>query len=167
MKSLAERFESKTIPEPNSGCLLWLGNVSSPSGYARMTINGKPRVASHIALELAGRPLPQGMYACHHCDNPGCVNVDHLFFGTQKDNIADAIKKGRLNFGNLRHARERKQISEDQRQPAREMFNNGFGIIATSRATGINRSNVQNWFRKWGHIPRTYKRRNIDELARS
>lgn len=53
--------------------------------------------ATHIAWELENAlPFPRGMFACHHCDNPPCVNPDHLFVGTAKDNAMDAKRKGRL-----------------------------------------------------------------------
>ena len=91
-----------TIPEPNSGCLLWLGAPTGQLGHGQIKIGGKNRMASHVALELAGRPLPSGMFACHSCDNPACVNADHLFFGTQYDNVCDAIKKGRHDISGLR-----------------------------------------------------------------
>jgi hypothetical protein len=52
-------------------------------------------LATHISLELVGRKLPRGLHALHHCDNPPCVNPDHLFPGTDMDNYQDSIKKGR------------------------------------------------------------------------
>jgi len=62
--SIADDFESRMIPEPNSGCWLWLDAPTGQLGHGQMKINGKARMASHIALELAGRPLPAGMFAC-------------------------------------------------------------------------------------------------------
>jgi hypothetical protein len=94
-RSVEERFESMYIPEPNSGCWLWIGSTSR-SGYGKMLQCEKLRPATHIALELSGRPLPKGMIACHHCDVPACVNPAHLFHGTQSGNIQDCIGKGRF-----------------------------------------------------------------------
>jgi hypothetical protein len=73
-----------------SGCLVWRGNIDR-AGYGRY---GQRR-ASRVAWELGRGPIPEGIYVCHHCDNPACINLDHLFLGTQKDNIADCISKGR------------------------------------------------------------------------
>lgn len=94
-RTLADRFMDYVSPEPNSGCFLWEGSCDR-RGYGQLRVSRDVlRYATHVALELDGRPVPHGMGACHHCDNPGCVNPAHLFVGTQKDNAADMIRKGR------------------------------------------------------------------------
>lgn len=100
--SLAERFEANTIPEPNSGCLLWFG-AARKRGYGRIRSgNGREVIeATHVALALDGRPVPAGKQALHKCDNPYCVNANHLFIGDAKANVADMIAKARQNFSGL------------------------------------------------------------------
>jgi hypothetical protein len=94
--SLAERFMKKVSPEPNSGCWLWFGSIDR-KGYGQIREAGgtRLRVATHVALELAGRTLSSGQQVLHHCDVPACVNPDHLFIGTPRDNTQDMLRKGR------------------------------------------------------------------------
>jgi hypothetical protein len=97
--TLTEMLEANSIPEPNSGCWLWLRGVdrSSPGWeYPIWRWDNRPRRVSHLALELRGVTVPQGFCACHRCDVPLCVNPDHLFVGTQADNVHDAKRKGRF-----------------------------------------------------------------------
>jgi hypothetical protein len=51
--------------------------------------------------EANGQPVPPGMNVCHSCDNPSCCNPDHLWVGTQRENVQDAVRKGRLDTSNL------------------------------------------------------------------
>lgn len=97
-KTLAERFWEKVVKTET--CWLWTAS-SNARGYGSMVDNGKQRRATHISWELhTGEKWPQGMYACHKCDNPPCVNPEHLFAGTQRDNIWDAKAKGRIKAPN-------------------------------------------------------------------
>jgi hypothetical protein len=92
---LLERFMNFVIPEPNSGCWLWLGTMD-PHGYAKIGMgHNKRQQASHIAMRLFRDGVPDGFLVMHRCDNPACVNPDHLTIGTHKDNAIDKIKKGR------------------------------------------------------------------------
>ena len=100
-RPVADRFALYASPEPNTGCWLWSGSCDR-RGYGQLRVEGKLRFASHISLELDGRPRPfPDACARHKCDFPPCVNPDHLEWGTRKENTADAIKRGRLNTNGL------------------------------------------------------------------
>lgn len=91
----AERFADYVIPEPNSGCFLWVGGYRT-TGYGQFNFRGKRSEKAHrAAWVLAHGDIPAGMHVLHHCDNPACVNVAHLFLGTALDNVRDMIAKGR------------------------------------------------------------------------
>lgn len=76
-------------------CWIWRGSLGS-KGRAVFSRLRRSLQASHIALRFAGTPRPSLKHgACHTCDNPVCVNPAHLWWGTQKDNMADCIRKGR------------------------------------------------------------------------
>lgn len=90
-----ERFFDFCIPEPNSGCWLWIGGVAS-KGYGRFNIGNREQVQAHrFSWELHYGKIPDGLWALHRCDNPPCVNPEHLFLGTCRDNHQDMIQKGR------------------------------------------------------------------------
>lgn len=87
----------RAIPEPNSGCLLWLGYVDD-LGYGRASLASvRENKAHRIIWTLAHGPIPPGMKVLHRCDVRCCVDLGHLFLGTQADNVADMIAKGRMN----------------------------------------------------------------------
>lgn len=92
------RLASRSIPEPNTGCWIWLAGMSD-TGYGSLWFRGKT-MGAHRASWLAHRgPIPGGMFVCHRCDNRWCINPDHLFLGTFDDNMADMKAKGRAARG--------------------------------------------------------------------
>jgi hypothetical protein len=95
--TLAARIMSRSIPEPNSGCWLWLGNVQE-SGHGRLKVGGRTTPA-HRASWTAFNGHPGKLFVCHRCDVPSCVNPGHLFLGTCADNHADRDAKGRQARG--------------------------------------------------------------------
>jgi hypothetical protein len=93
-RSLAERLEALSIPEPNSGCRLWLGGLNS-RGYGHLRVNRKWRKAHQVAYELERGPIPPGKMICHTCDVQICIEGNHLYAGTAKTNHDDMVRRGR------------------------------------------------------------------------
>ena len=96
-RSIAERLAAKLSPPDERGCLVWTAKSRGRGGYGVINAGGKQVRAHRLAWEIANGPIPEGMSVCHRCDNPPCCNVEHLFLGAPKDNMADKMRKGRGN----------------------------------------------------------------------
>lgn len=95
-QSFIERFWAHVEKRGPDDCWLWTGPVIS-CGYGQVSVKGIAKYAHRLSLEIASGPIPGGLFVLHRCDVPRCVNPAHLFLGTQKDNINDAIAKGRID----------------------------------------------------------------------
>lgn len=104
-----KRFWEKV--EKTDGCWNWIG-AKSKAGYGQIRADGKCQYAHRAMWEKSHLlKIPEGFYICHRCDNPGCVNPEHLFLGTPKDNRQDSVRKGRSNKGE-RNGRSRLQKTD-------------------------------------------------------
>lgn len=97
-----QKLEARIARIPFSGCWIWIGWADS-KGYGKLHIDGGRRQAAHrFFWEAAHGKIQSGLHVLHRCDVPACVNPDHLFLGTHKDNMEDCARKGRFNPRNAK-----------------------------------------------------------------
>lgn len=101
-REIAARFWTKV--KKSEACWLWTASVTGGNRvqHGQVTLprvcGYQPHIYAHrLSWMLAYGPIPEGLQVCHHCDVPRCVRPDHLFLGTQDDNLKDAARKGRFH----------------------------------------------------------------------
>lgn len=93
-----ERFNAKWLPHPRTGCWMWVGARAS-GVYGSFTLNDRTVQAHRFSWEAHNGPVPDGFHVLHKCDQPVCVNPDHLFLGDHTANMRDRLAKGRYRNG--------------------------------------------------------------------
>lgn len=94
-RPVADRFWEKVNKLPGDGCWEWISTLNE-HGYGVFAIGRRMHLAHRVSWAIHDSPITDGLFVCHHCDNRKCVRPDHLFLGTNTDNMRDCAAKGRV-----------------------------------------------------------------------
>lgn len=120
--SVFDRLFSRAIIRKN-GCWEWSG-CRNNKGYGQLRVDGHKEQAHRVAYDLVIGDIPEDMLVLHRCDNPCCVNPQHLFLGTYQDNVDDMIEKGRDAYGDCWGERNgQSKLTEDKVMQIRQLLN--------------------------------------------
>ena len=133
-----QRIEDKAYPITETGCWIWMGGCSV-RGYGQIESFGKKHLAHRVSYKLFKGNIPEDRVVCHRCDNVSCVNPDHLFVGTQKDNLSDMARKNRSTFGE-RNARSK--LTWDQVDQIKTLRKSGVRAVELSKKFEVSVSNI-------------------------
>jgi len=132
-------------------CIEWQG-AKDPNGYGRLTVQQVQLYAHRWVWEQAFGAVPKGLCVCHACDNPSCVNLDHLWLGTHAENMADAKHKGRARGGGAKgEAQHLHKLTEAQ---VREILASDELQSVLAERYGVSQGTISNIrLRKtWRHL---------------
>jgi hypothetical protein len=147
-----DRFWSRVAK--GDGCWLWSGKTNG-SGYGTLMVDGMMRRAHRVAWELTRGPIPEGLCVLHRCDNRRCVNPDHLFIGTYRDNRRDCVSKGRhANNGKPGESHYRTKLTEELVREIRRRYADGMTRTELAEAYELRYAHVDKLVlnRSWRHI---------------
>ena len=109
---LRVRFWKKVNKKAGNSCWEWTGATNRNGGYGQIGVRGKIIRAHRLSWVWVNNKIPKDMHVLHKCDNRVCVNPDHLFLGTQKDNMQDCVRKGRFAGNNNNNTPTRLRSSD-------------------------------------------------------
>lgn len=149
--SFTKRFEAFIMPDMNYGCWLWTGTMNS-DGYGNFGVKASCHAKAHrVSYEIYKGKIPPGLIVRHKCDNPSCVNPDHLELGTHADNSSDRSKRNRTALG----AKNGKSVLKpEQVYSIRSLASVGMSERVIAREIGVHRGTVNAVLsgRTWAHL---------------
>jgi hypothetical protein len=148
---LEQRFWSKVGIGRKNECWEWK-DYKDKDGYGTFWLDGSDRRAHRVAYEITKGKIPEGKCCCHFCDNPSCVNPNHLWIGTSKENTHDAIKNRIFPMGE-NHWKSR--LTETQIKQIRALRNQeGKSLAELSNQFGVTKAHI--WQvsvgKSWKHV---------------
>jgi hypothetical protein len=143
---LLGKFEKYSKHQPN-GCTEWVAGKTS-DGYGVINFNNKSLLAHRVAIELFLGLNPERMLVCHKCDNRSCVNPEHLFLGSQEDNMKDMKSKGRRKGVNCREMNGRAKLTMSVAQEIRRKREIGYTLKQLATEHSVASSTISRVIRQ-------------------
>lgn len=147
-------IRDRTVVDPATSCWVWALRLNG-HGYGRVQLSSSRTTAAHrVAWEAVHGPIQDGLFVCHHCDVRRCCNPDHLFLGTNQDNVDDREAKGRNNPPRGSAVVTSKLVEPDV-AIIKTLLNLGVQGRRLATLYGVRRSTIsliKNGLR-WAHIP--------------
>lgn len=135
--AIQNNFWDNYEPIPECGCWIWTRSTCS-KGYGQVWYDGKLIRAYRLSWILSNGPIPNGMCVLHRCDTPLCINPQHLFLGTRKDNILDMCKKKRnVNLFGVQHG-----MAKLTEQQVRAIRKSNESLSCLSKRYGVVKSAI-------------------------
>lgn len=143
------RFWEKVNKNGPNGCWLWTNSLNR-AGYGRLGVGDTIVLAHRFSYELHKGPIEDGLGCLHRCDNPACVNPDHLFLGTQNDNIQDMINKKRNSLPLMRA-----KLTESDVLAIRQLHKAGERLVTLGKRYNVTPETISDIVKHktWRHIP--------------
>jgi hypothetical protein len=144
-----ERFHTKYEIDNATGCWNWT-DYKDRGGYGEMKFNGTGWKAHRVSVLLDGRD-PEGQCVLHACDNPKCVNPNHLRLGTQKENIDDMVKRDRQTKGSNVHCAK---LTEADIPVIRDLLSQGVSQKDIAKQFGVSATTIAHikLGKRWAHV---------------
>jgi hypothetical protein len=149
--SIAE-ISKRSTRVSECGCWIWRGHKKGGYGYVNIRNNGrcKPHRAHRISWSVVNGPIPDGLDILHKCDTPSCVNPDHLYAGTDLENMRDKHERGRARYvRGLEHPN-----SKLTPEMVRIIRNSSLLPREIAASLGVSKHTVYDvlWGRSWSHV---------------
>lgn len=154
-----KRFWAKV--RKTEGCWLWVG-ATKTGGYGQITVDGRSRGAHVVSYSIEKGSIPDQLFVLHECDTANCVNPQHLFLGTQADNMKDKVKKGRQAKGSELNHPDKKgslnpsaKLSEDKVEEIKRLRQSGeYSLRQLGKLYGVSHRTIIRVLngKGWAHV---------------
>lgn len=132
------------VDRSNEGCWNWNG-IENSNGYGRFSINDRHELSHRVSYRIFFGEIPEGLNVCHQCDNRKCVNPDHLWLGSQSENLIDASAKGRMKRPDTRADRNgNTSLTWEKVHAIRDMHGRGVRKFHIAKLFNVSPSTISN-----------------------